>query len=177
MLWRAMLMQIRSPNPEAPMSARPIVFEYQCRAVQSGPIRKRCEECGAEFRTHDYRQKFCDRRCMARQRTGAEAKALAQVTRICQNAQCGEAFIPRRYVQVYCSGPCQQEQREAERDRQARQVSAAPKRKRGYLIAPQGAPTCPVCGAQTLIGTDFLGRSTLDCARCGPQLMPVYRQA
>ena len=157
------------------MSGRPIVFEYQYRAVQSGPIRKRCEECQNEFRTHDYRQKFCDRRCMARHRTGAEAKALAAVTRICQNAQCGEAFIPRRYVQVYCSGPCQLEQQEANRNQQARQVYVAPKRKRGYLIAPQGAPTCLACGAQALIGTDFLGRSTVECERCGSQLMPLYR--
>jgi hypothetical protein len=155
---------------------RPIVFEYQCRAVQSGPIRKCCEECGNEFRTHDYRQKFCNRRCMARHRTGAEAKALAAVTRICQNAQCREAFIPRRTVQVYCSGPCQQQQWDAERNEEARHVTVVPKRKRGYLIAPQGAPTCPVCGAQVLIGTDFLGRSTMECERCGPQLMPLYRK-
>lgn len=157
------------------MSGRPIVFEYQCRAVQSGPIHKRCEECGKEFRTHDYRQKFCDRRCMARHRTGAEVKALAEVTRICQNVSCRETFIPRRYRQVYCSGPCQREQHEANRDQQAREVSVVPKRQRGYLIAPQGAPTCPACGAHALIGTDFLGRSTVECERCGSQLMPVYR--
>ena len=157
---------------------RPIVFEYQCRAVQSGPIRKRCEneECGKEFRTHDYRQKFCDRRCMARHRTGAEAKALARVMRVCQNAQCREAFIPRRYLQVYCSGPCQQQQRDAERNEHARQVTVVPKRKRGYLIAPQGAPTCPVCGAQALIGTDFLGRSTMDCAQGHRSFMPIHRK-
>ena len=157
------------------LSRRPIVFEYQVRLTQSGPIRKRCEECGEEFRTHDYRQKFCDRRCMARHRTGREAKALAGVVRICKNHACQDPFTPRRYCQAYCSGPCQQEQQEAERNTRAREIYVAPKRQRGYLIAPQGAPTCPACGAHALIGTDFLGRSTVECERCGSQLMPVYR--
>ena len=159
------------------MSARPIVFEYQCRAVQSGSIRKVCEECGNEFRTHDYRQKFCDRRCMARHRTGAEAKALAAVTRICQNAQCGEAFIPRRYVQVYCSGPCQQEQQEANRNQHAREVAIVAKRKRGYLIAPQGPVTCEVCGARARVETDRDGMTVVWCPKDGARALLLHVKA
>lgn len=70
----------------------------------------------------------------------------------------------------FCSADCKQRREISLKARADRQTPVE-----GMLIAPQGRPLCPQCGAHATAGTDsMLGVSTLYCAKCGTFPMPRY---